>query len=98
VPVLGIIENMSYFIADDGKRYEIFRHGGGRKLAEEAGVAFLGEIPIDTRVAECGDTGVPIVARFPDAPISQSYTALASVVVEQLQEQGELPNLPELQE
>jgi ATP-binding protein involved in chromosome partitioning len=98
VPVLGIIENMSYFIADDGKRYEIFRHGGGRKLAEEAGVAFLGEIPIDTRVAECSDTGVPIVARFPDAPISQSYTALASVVVEQLQEQGELPNLPELQE
>ena len=52
VPVLGIVENMSYFVGEDGKRYEIFRHGGGRKLAAEAGVPFLGEIPIDPRVAE----------------------------------------------
>src|SRR5262249_569426 len=55
VPVLGIVENMSYFIGEDGRRYDIFRHGGGRKLAAEAGVAFLAEIPIDPRVAECGD-------------------------------------------
>src|SRR5580658_2794109 len=48
VPLLGIIENMSYFIGEDGKRYEIFRHGGGTKLAQEAGVPFLGEIPIDS--------------------------------------------------
>src|SRR5438132_8965063 len=45
VPVLGIIENMSFFIGADGKRYEIFRHGGGKKLAEEAGVPFLGAVP-----------------------------------------------------
>src|SRR5258707_8550585 len=45
VPVLGIIENMSYFIGDDGKRYEIFRHGGGKKLATEAGVPYLGDVP-----------------------------------------------------
>src|SRR5438552_4714251 len=56
VPVLGIVENMSYFTGADGKRYEIFRHGGGgRKLAEQAGVPFLGDIPIDPQVAECGD-------------------------------------------
>ena len=61
VPVLGIIENMSYFVAGDGKRYEIFRHGGGKKLATEAGVNFLGEVPIDPRVAECGDEGEPMV-------------------------------------
>src|SRR4051812_43769223 len=60
VPVLGIIENMSYFIGDDGKRYEIFRHGGGAKLAKEAGLPLLGEIPIDPRVAEAGDRGQPI--------------------------------------
>src|SRR5215207_6850106 len=50
-PVLGVIENMSYFVGDDGKRYEIFRHGGGKKLATESGVAFLGEVPIDPRVS-----------------------------------------------
>src|SRR5947209_8465182 len=50
VPVLGIIENMNHFTGEDGKRYEIFRHGGGRKLAQEAGVAFLGQLPIDPLV------------------------------------------------
>src|SRR5205807_9271846 len=55
VPVLGIVENMSYFEGEDGKRVPIFGQGGGLKLAGEAGVPFLGEIPIDPRVAECGD-------------------------------------------
>src|SRR3954469_7486231 len=67
VPVLGIVENMSYFVGDDGKRYDIFRHGGGQRLAAEAGVHFLGEIPIDARVAECGDNGTPIVVKHPDS-------------------------------
>ena len=80
-PVLGVIENMSYFIGDDGKRYEIFRHGGGRKLATETGVPFLGEIPIDPRVAECGDGGEPMVARYPDSPVAKSYLALAAAVM-----------------
>src|SRR5947209_7764476 len=96
VPVLGIVENMSYFVADDGKRYEIFRHGGGRKLAEEAGVPFLGELPVDPRVTECGDTGDPIVHKYPDAPISKAYGELAQTVVQQLQtteRPGELPGL-----
>jgi ATP-binding protein involved in chromosome partitioning len=84
VPVLGIVENMSYFIGDDGKRYEIFRHGGGQKLAAQAGVRFLGEIPIDARVAECGDNGEPIVQMFPDSLIAKSYLALAKTVVEEL--------------
>jgi ATP-binding protein involved in chromosome partitioning len=90
VPVLGIVENMSYFVGDDGKRYEIFRHGGGRKLAAETNVQFLGEIPIDARVAECGDVGTPIVEKFPDAAISQAYLSLAKTVVEELKygEQG----------
>src|SRR5262249_26482922 len=69
VPVLGIVENMSGFIGDDGKRYEIFGAGGGRKLAQEARVPFLGEIPIDPRVAQCGDAGDPIVHKFPDSPV-----------------------------
>src|SRR5262249_34687510 len=80
VPGLGIVENMSYFVGEDGKRYEIFRHGGGKKLAETAKVPFLGEIPIDPRVAECGDQGEPIVQRHPDSPVSRAYLALAETV------------------
>ena len=90
VPVLGIVENMSYFVGDDGKRYEIFRHGGGKKLAIEAGTRFLGEVPIDPRVAECGDQGDPIVHRHPDSPIAQAYLALAKAVMDELN-QGEVP-------
>src|SRR5258708_8062251 len=79
VPVIGVIENMSYFVGDDGKRYEIFRSGGGQKLANEAGVPLLGEIPIDPRVAECGDAGEPIVSKHPDSPVSAAYLKLALV-------------------
>jgi ATP-binding protein involved in chromosome partitioning len=95
VPVLGIVENMSYFIAPDGQRHEIFRHGGGQKLAAAAGVPFLGEIPIDPRVAECGDNGEPIVSKYPDSPVAKAYAALAKTVEEQLKKhaQTELPGL-----
>ncbi len=97
VPVLGIVENMSYFIGEDGKRYEIFRHGGGRKLATDAGVPFLGEIPIDARVAECGDTGEPIVRKFPDSAIAKAYLALATTVGQELGKTAPPPELPGLQ-
>jgi ATP-binding protein involved in chromosome partitioning len=96
VPVLGIVENMSYFVGDDGKRYEIFRHGGGHKLSTAAGVPFLGEIPIDPRVAECGDIGDPIVHKYPDSPIATSYRALATTVKQELElvsKPGKLPGL-----
>jgi ATP-binding protein involved in chromosome partitioning len=96
VPVLGIVENMSYFLGDDGKRYEIFRHGGGRKLASEAGVHFLGEIPIDARVAECGDRGTPIVEKHPDSPIAHAYQSLAKTVIEELKYGDEGTQLPEV--
>jgi ATP-binding protein involved in chromosome partitioning len=97
VPVLGIVENMSYFIAGDGKRYEIFRHGGGKKLALEAGVAYLGDIPIDPQVAECGDTGDPIVHKYPESPVSKAYLALAATVSEQIGKAGPHDELPTLQ-
>jgi len=97
VPILGIVENMSYFLGADGKRYEIFRHGGGRKLAQEANVPFLGEIPIDPRIAECGDGGDPIVHKYPDSPIAKSYLDLAGVVAQHIAsstvETAELPTL-----
>jgi ATP-binding protein involved in chromosome partitioning len=97
VPVLGIVENMSYFVGEDGKRYEIFRHGGGKKLAAEAGVPFLGEIPIDPRVAECGDAGDPIVHKYPTSLVSAAYRELVATVAEQLQKAGRQEDLPGLQ-
>src|SRR5438445_1770757 len=96
VPILGIVENMSYFIGEDGKRYEIFRHGGGKKLADEGNTPFLGEIPIDPRVAECGDSGQPIVQKHPDSPIARSYQELAKTVQKELENQGAAPELPSL--
>jgi ATP-binding protein involved in chromosome partitioning len=84
VSVLGIIENMSYFTGADGKRYELFGHGGGQKLAQEARVPFLGEIPIDARIAECGDGGDPIVHKYPDSPIATTYLSLAGAIANQL--------------
>jgi ATP-binding protein involved in chromosome partitioning len=97
VPVLGVVENMSFFIGDDGKRYDIFRHGGGRKLAEESGLPFLGEIPIDPRVSECGDLGEPVVLRHADSAVAKAYLALAGNVETQLRS-GEGPKeLPEVQ-
>lgn len=68
VPVLGIIENMSYFVAPDtGARYDIFSHGGGAKAAKDLGIPFLGEIPLITEMREGGDEGVPFVVRNPES-------------------------------
>jgi ATP-binding protein involved in chromosome partitioning len=96
VPVLGIVENMSYFMGDDGKRYDLFGHGGGRKLAEQASVPFLGDIPIDPRVAACGDAGDPIVHKHPDSPVAKAYLALATTVAQEVHKAGPEPELPGL--
>ncbi|HEY0160917.1 MAG TPA: Mrp/NBP35 family ATP-binding protein [Thermoanaerobaculia bacterium] len=85
VPVLGIVENMSYFLCRHcGEREEIFGHGGGRKTAEMLGVPFLGEVPIDPKVVVGGDTGEPIVAAHPTAPASAAFREVARLVVEQV--------------
>ncbi|HTK76477.1 MAG TPA: Mrp/NBP35 family ATP-binding protein [Gemmataceae bacterium] len=97
VPVLGIIENMSYFEPAPGQKHYIFGQGGGRKMAEQAGVALLGELPIDPRVTECGDQGEPIVQRLPDSPVGRAYMHLADVVAEAAQKAAAQEPLPEVQ-
>jgi ATP-binding protein involved in chromosome partitioning len=78
VPLLGVIENMSYFACPQcGHREEIFAHGGGRKAAEKYGVPFLGEIPILPAIREAGDRGMPIVAAAPDSPAAQAFLEVA---------------------
>ena len=78
VPVLGIVENMSYFICRHcGEREEIFGHGGGRKTAGMLGVPFLGEIPLDPSVVIGGDSGEPIVVSEPKSVVTAAFTSLA---------------------
>jgi ATP-binding protein involved in chromosome partitioning len=86
VPVLGVIENMSYFIPPDlpDRRYYIFGEGGGRRVAEELGVEFLAEVPIDPRVVEGGDKGRPILIHAPDSEVAQAFRELAGKIARKL--------------
>ena len=81
VPVLGIIENMSYFICDNcNERHEIFGHGGARAEAEKLELPFLGEIPLDKKVRERSDAGEPIVVAEPDSEHAKIYTEIAEQI------------------
>ena len=81
VPVLGIIENMSYFIAPDtGKRYDIFGHGGARQEAERLDTPFLGEVPLDMVIRETSDAGTPIVVAEPNGSHAAAFREIATKV------------------
>ena len=85
VPVLGIVENMSYFIAPDtGARYDIFGHGGARKEAERIGVPFLGEVPLTMGIRETSDAGTPLVAAEPEGVVAGIYREIAANVWKQV--------------
>jgi ATP-binding protein involved in chromosome partitioning len=80
VKILGLVDNMSYFIGDDGKKYKIFGEGGVRKTATEFDKEFLGEIPINPLVGETSDNGKPIVEANPDHEISKIYIEFANKI------------------
>jgi ATP-binding protein involved in chromosome partitioning len=81
VPVFGIVENMSYFVAPDtGKRYEIFGHGGARTAAEDLGIEFLGEIPLDQATREASDSGAPVTHSAPDSASGLAFMAIAEKI------------------
>jgi ATP-binding protein involved in chromosome partitioning len=80
VPILGVVENMSYLDLPDGTRMDIFGSGGGERLAEETNTPFLGTIPIDPTVREGGDTGKPIVTARPDSPAAVALRDIAQKV------------------
>ncbi|WAX95187.1 Mrp/NBP35 family ATP-binding protein [Aminobacter sp. NyZ550] len=88
VPLLGIVENMSYFIAPDtGKRYDIFGHGGAKREAERLGVTFLGEVPLEMGIRESSDAGTPVTVAKPDSAQAQTYRDIAAKVWERLREE-----------
>jgi ATP-binding protein involved in chromosome partitioning len=88
VPVLGIVENMSYFLDDSGKRHDIFGKGGGAMLAKKWQLPLLAEVPIVTRVREGGDDGVPVVISDSKSSVAMQIRAMAEKVVALIQERG----------
>jgi ATP-binding protein involved in chromosome partitioning len=94
VPVLGVIENMSYFVAPEtGTRYNIFGEGGGERLAAQYHVPFLGAVPLGMDVREGGDRGVPIVVGQPDSPQAQAFRRVAEEVARQVSIEAMKPEL-----
>ena len=94
IPVLGIVENMSYFIAPDtGTRYNIFGEGGGERLAQRYQVPFLGAVPLGIEVREGGDKGVPVVVSTPDSPQSQAFRRVSEEVARQVSIEAMKPEL-----
>ena len=90
VPILGIIENMSYFLCPHcNEKTEIFRKDGGKNMSERFGVEFLGQIPLDAEVCTAGDIGVPIVAGHPESPQSEAFGAVAQELETLLAESGD---------
>jgi ATP-binding protein involved in chromosome partitioning len=86
VPVLGIIENMSYFLCPgDGVRYDLFGRGGGEREAKRLGVPLLGEIPIDVALREGGDTGRPVMESVPESTSGTAFAQVGRMICEQFQ-------------
>ena len=80
VKIIGLIDNMSYFTGDDGKKYPIFGEGGVKRTADEFNKQFLGEIPIDPEIGKLGDLGKPIVEDKPEHDISKIYLNFANKI------------------
>jgi len=97
VPVLGIVENMSYFLCPQcGERSDIFGHGGARHEAERLGVPFLGEVPLHMTIREKSDAGLPVVATEPDGPHAKIYRDIAAGVRDQLKGAGAARAAPKI--
>ncbi len=86
LPIIGLIENMSGFTCPcDGKTYPIFGSGGGKKIAEKAGIDFLGSIPLDPRISECNDKGIPFFVEYPDSPAAKAFLKIADKVMKKVE-------------
>lgn len=89
VPILGIVENMSYYLCPKcGERSDIFAHGGAKACADQFGVSFLAEVPLDIDIRKTSDGGTPIVISAPDTPQAQAYLGLAEAVADKLNRQS----------
>lgn len=80
LPVRGVIENMSFFVGDDGKQYELFGTGGGQELADALGVGLLAQIPLVPALREGGDAGLPVTVSDPSGPVAAAFRELAEAI------------------
>jgi len=88
MPVLGVVENMSGFVCPHcGKTTDLFKSGGGERMAADMGAPFLGRIPIDTAVVESGDAGRPVVTHYADTPSAMAFAQIAATIRQRLEEQ-----------
>ena len=85
VPLLGVAENMSYFLDPSGQRHELFGHGGGVATAERLGTALLGQVPLIPEIRAGGDAGEPVVVSAPQSPAALVFREIASGLLERLQ-------------
>ena len=89
VPILGIIENMSGFVCPHcGTASAIFKGGGARKVGEQLGVPFLGQIPLDPIVCQTSDQGEPILTRYPDSPLADAFRQVSAALVERIKDEA----------
>ncbi|HZS47329.1 MAG TPA: Mrp/NBP35 family ATP-binding protein [Blastocatellia bacterium] len=87
VPIIGIVENMSYFLCPTcSEKHEIFGHGGGATLARHFNVPFLGEVPLSLGIREGGDEGLPVVAGAPDSPQAQAFKQITANVIQEIRQ------------
>ena len=96
IPLLGVVENMSFLELPDGTQLDIFGQGGGNKMAQEAGVPFLGTIPIDPAVREGGDQGIPMVISHPDTPAAEAFNGITNAILARF-DSGELKSAGDLE-
>jgi len=84
IPILGVIENMSYLQLPDGSRMDVFGTGGGKLLAQQSGVPFIGSVPMDPIIRRGGDDGVPVVVSAPDTPVAQAFVSITEDIASKI--------------
>jgi ATP-binding protein involved in chromosome partitioning len=94
IPVLGVVENMSFFIDPAGNKHELFGKGGGQAVADFAGAPLLGQVPIEQSVREWGDKGTPVVQAAPQSAVAQVFLRIAETLVDAIDESAEDTGLP----
>ncbi len=87
VPILGVVENMSYFLEPNGEKQAVFGEGGGEKTASDLETRLLGAVPLDPKIREAGDEGTPLSLAKPNSPTSESFQSIAEKILEKLGQQ-----------
>ncbi len=89
VPILGIVENMSYLELSDGTQMDIFGRGGGKLLSEASGTRFLGSVPLDPEIRQGGDEGVPLLIAHPESAAAQAFSSVIEDLLDQMGDEGD---------